>query len=292
MVQPVLKWAGGKRQILPQIKGVFPVEEEYNNYIEPFVGGGAVFFDLEPEAGVINDLNTRLMNFYRVVREQPEELIEHAEEHDGSEEYYYDARDRFNEIGAKAEIAKDNVEEASLLLYLNRTCYNGLYRVNSKGEFNVPYGDNSDRSWIMPDRIRAVSDVLAGTTLRNEDFAKMDRHISANDLVYLDPPYKPVSDTSFAEYQSDEFGQEQQKNLSQFAEAQHEKGAYVVISNSPPVAELYEDIDGFEVIYIGARRTINCNADGRGEVKEILVTNVPPNERRRKTLSEYAEQQD
>lgn len=290
MVKPVLKWAGGKRQILPQIKGCFPVEGEYNNYIEPFIGGGAVFFNLEPEEGVINDLNTRLMNFYRVVREQPDKLIESIEKHEGNEEYYYNARDRFNEIGTKTNLEKDIVEEASLMLYLNRTCYNGLYRVNQKGEFNVPYGDNSDRSWVIPERIEDVSEVLDGTKLRNEDFTKMDTYIEEDDLVYLDPPYKPVSDTSFAEYQSDEFDQNQQENLCEFAKEQHEKGAYVVISNSPPIAELYEDLDGFEVIYIGARRAINCNADGRGEVDEILVTNVPPHKRRRKTLSEYSEQ--
>lgn len=289
MVEPVLKWAGGKRQLLPEITARFPVS--YDGYHEPFVGGGAVFFALEPGGGSINDINTRLVNFYEVVREWPDELIAESRSHEYSDEYYYDARDEFNELGnVEAKSHDQAVREASLLLYLNRTGFNGLYRENSDGEFNVPIGEYTDPDWVRADAIRAAHSVLEGTTTYNEDFEYVRDEGAEDDLIYFDPPYQPVSETAdFTDYHADGFDRDDQRRLRDLAVELAEAGAYVVLSNSPPVAELYEGFDEFSVDTVGATRAINSDADNRNEVAEVLISNVPGDETRRKTLDEFGE---
>lgn len=288
MVQPILKWAGGKRQLLSEITGQLPVE--YNHYHEPFVGGGAVFFHLEPDNGSINDINARLVNFYKVIRdEDPKELIAENRTHEHSDEYFYEARDEFNELHKKDEkTTEERIREASLLLYLNRTCFNGLYRENQDGEFNVPVGRYANPDWVQAKRIWAVHDVLQNTEIGCKDFDYVEKEAKAGDLVYFDPPYEPVSTTAnFNDYHAEGFDKDDQKRLRDLAVKLSEQGVYVVLSNSPPVAELYEDYKEFNVEVVGATRSINSDGDSRGEVAEILISNVPADEKRRKTLSEF-----
>jgi len=289
MVEPILKWAGGKRQLLSEITALFPTS--YEAYHEPFVGGGAVFFDQDPDDGTINDLNTRLTTFYEIVRDQPDALITENKTHEHTEEYYYNARSEFNTLLTQSTLTQDErVREASLLLYLNRTCFNGLYRENSDGEFNVSFGRYSNPDWIQEQRIRKASRVLRDTTVFNTDFSYVVDEASSGDLVYLDPPYEPVSKTAdFNSYQAGGFGREDQRRLRDAVIELTEMDVSVVLSNSPPVTELYEDHDVFSISYVDATRAINSDASSRGEVSEVLITNVPPDEQRRKTLSDFTE---
>lgn len=287
MVEPILKWAGGKRQLLSELTAHFP--DTYSRYHEPFFGGGAVFFHLDPANGTINDISRRLTNFYTVVRDYPERLIKQNRTHEHDEEYYYDARDRFNELRLVDNPSEQvRIQEASLLLYLNRTCFNGLYRENQDGEFNVPIGGYVDPDWVQAERIRAVHEALQETTIYNKDFEYIRDTANTGDLVYFDPPYEPVSTTaSFNEYHAEGFGKDDQERLRDLVVDLDEIGVSVVLSNSPPVAELYESYEAFDVSEVGATRAINSDGDNRGEVAEVIITNVTESNRQRKTLSEF-----
>jgi len=262
------------------------------------VGGGALFFDLEPADATVNDANPRLVNFYERVRDDPEALIERLEAFDDPdadpdpslsypeetargrdvESYYYQQRARFNRRPYEGEF--DPLEEAALLLYLNRTCYNGLYRENADGGFNVPVGRYANPDWVQRDRIRRASDVLADATIRNDDFAYVLDVADPGDLVYFDPPYEPMSATaSFNEYSADGFDREDQRRLLDVAGDLGDAGVRVVVSNSGVMDEPYADA-GFHVEREGATRAINSDADNRDAVDEIVATNVPPAERR------------
>lgn len=301
MVEPVLKWAGGKRQLLDEIYSRFPAD--YERYHEPFFGGGAVFFDLEPEDGTINDTNPRLANFYRIVRDHPDELVSRLRafddpeaDPDGSQafaeenwtgkpvdQYFYQQRARFNRRAYADEewpaTEEDRIEEAALLLYLNRTCYNGLYRENSSGGFNVPLGRYSDPDWVMADRIRAATRTLADTDVHNDDFEYVLTVAEESDLVYLDPPYQPMSATAnFAEYSAEGFGRADQERLLATVAELDENGVSFALSNSGVMYEMYDDA-GFHVEKEGATRSINSDETARGEVDEIIATNVPEDER-------------
>ena len=310
MAEPILKWAGGKRQILSQIVSHFPPEEDIRGYHEPFFGGGAVFFRRCHEHGkTINDINTRLINFYKIVRDQPRELMSELENFErpdadpnpdrrfsktnrkGKEikSYYYQVRELFNRRPNEEEF--DEVEEAAQLLYLNRTCYNGLYRENLSGEFNVPSGNYSNPDWEQQPRIREASEALESVEMFNTDFSYVADCAEEGDLVYCDPPYDPNGDAStFAEYSSDVFGKEEQERLRDLALELNDQGVYVVISNAPSVGELYKPFneDGFHVSEVGARRAINSNGDGRGEVNEVIVTNADQLRERDGTIPEFA----
>jgi DNA adenine methylase len=289
MVEPILKWAGGKRQLLSEITALFPTT--YEAYHEPFVGGGAVFFHQDPDDGTINDLNTRLTTFYEIVRDQPDALITENKTHEHTEEYYYNARTEFNTLLTQSTLTQDErVREASLLLYLNRTCFNGLYRENSDGEFNVSFGRYSNPDWIQEQRIRKASRVLQDTVVFNTDFSYVVDETSSGDLVYFDPPYEPVSKTAdFNSYQAAGFDREDQRRLRDAVIELTEMDVSVVLSNSPPVTELYEDHEAFSISYVDAARVINSDPSSRGEVSEVLITNVPRDEQRRRTLSDFTE---
>ena len=297
MTKPVLKWAGGKRQLLDELYARFP--ESYEHYHEPMFGGGALFFDLEPEDGTVNDTNPRLINFYEQVRDNPEELIEECQnfedpedEPDSSrefsdtdrkgkevEQYYYQQRALFNRRPYGDEY--DAVEEAALLLYLNRTCYNGLYRENQSGGFNVPIGRYSNPDWVRADEVRVVSDTFQDTEILNRDFEYIIDRAEEGDLVYLDPPYEPMSATEyFTSYSKEGFGKEDQERLLKTAKELDENGVYVILSNSGVTYDMY-DKAGFHVEVEGATRSINSDETNRGEVDEIIATNVAPEERRK-----------
>ncbi|TKX51643.1 Dam family site-specific DNA-(adenine-N6)-methyltransferase [Halorubrum sp. ASP121] len=290
MVQPILKWAGGKRQLLDELYARFP--ESYDHYHEPFFGGGALFFDLEPANGTINDANSRLVNFYKQVRDNPEELIEQLESFDDPESdvdpyhefahenhkgkeiknYFYQQRARFNKRPYGYEY--DTLEEAALLLYLNRTCYNGLYRENSNGGFNAPIGRYANPDWVQRDRIRKASRVLQNTEIYNGDFDYVLDAAEEGDLVYFDPPYEPMSPTAnFNDYSQEGFDRDDQERLLEVAQELGENGVSVILSNSGVMYDLYEEA-GFEVDIEGATRAINSDATNRDEVDEIVATNV------------------
>ena len=289
MVEPILKWAGGKRQLLTDITALFPVT--YHAYHEPFVGGGAVFFHLDPDSGTINDINGRLTTFYEVVRDYPDQLIAENKTHEYAEEYFYQAREKFNQALSNSTVTReDRIQEASLLLYLNRTCFNGLYRENNDGEFNVSFGRHTNPDWVQEQRIRKASRSLQGTDVFNTDFEYVVEEATGGDLVYFDPPYEPVSKTAdFNAYHADGFDRADQRRLRDTAVELSKNDVAVLISNSPPVAELYEEFDTFSVTYVDAARAINSDASNRGDVAEVLITNVPSDDRQRKTLADFTE---
>lgn len=287
MATPILKWAGGKRQLLSEITAQFPTD--FNQFHEPFFGGGAIFFAIEPQNGTINDLNSRLVNFYKVIKENPDKLIEENKKHRDSEEYYYKAREEFNNLH-KLEDKNNNqrIREASLLLYLNRTCFNGLYRENQSGEFNVPRGSYTNPDWIQEDAVQETHEVLQTTNIHNEDFEYIRGIAEQEDLVYFDPPYQPVSTTAdFNTYHADGFTRDDQRRLRDLALDLSKADVYVVISNSPPVAELYKEFDYFNVEVVPATRAINSDGENRGEVAEILITNIPASQKRQQKLSDF-----
>jgi len=297
MANPVLKWAGGKRQLLDELYNRFP--RSYQHFHEPFFGGGALFFDIEPDNGTINDTNTRLINFYKQVRDRPRELIEALQSFNDPEaeadserrfaetnrkgkeikNYYYQQRELFN--NRPYGDAYDELEEAALLLYLNRTCYNGLYRENSSGGFNVPIGRYSNPDWVREDEIAKASHVLENTEIHNSDFDYILDEAKEGDLVYFDPPYEPMSPTAyFNDYSAEGFGQDDQKRLLNVAQELDQNGVNVILSNSGVMYEMYDDT-GFYVEVEGATRSINSDGENRDEVDEIIATNVAPETRRK-----------
>lgn len=287
MAEPILKWVGGKRQLLQDLRSHFPIS--YEDYHEPFIGGGAVFFELEPSEGSINDLNRRLITFYEVIRDHPEELIEKNQQHEYEEEYYYDARDRFNELHKLEERGiEQQIEEASLMLYLNRTGYNGLYRVNQSDEFNVPFGRHSNPDFVRDRQIRTASNILANIEINNKDFTYVGERADEADLVYFDPPYEPVSKTAdFTQYQSEGFDKDDQRRLRDLAIELDDAGVHVVISNSPPVWELYEDVEGFQLTSVDAARMVNSDPENRDDVAEVIITNVAKADQQQQDLGNF-----
>ena len=270
LVQPVLKWAGGKRQLLPEISKYIP--KKITTYYEPFLGGGAVLFHLQHKKAVINDFNTELINMYNVIKYNLEELIEDLEKHKNEEEYFYYIRalDRTLEFNNLT-----NVQKASRIIYLNKTCYNGLFRVNSSGEFNTPFGKYKNPNIVNEITLRAVSKYLNDNdvTLLNGDFEDALKNIRKGSFVYFDPPYHPISDSSsFTGYTLDGFSKEDQERLKKLCDKLTEKGVRFLLSNSsaPFILDLYKD---YKVELVNATRSINSNGAKRGEINEVLVRN-------------------
>ncbi len=274
MAYPVLKWAGGKRTLIPEIIDLFPVDFKDRTYHEPLIGGGAVFFKIEPKTGTINDLNSRLMNFYRVVKDNPQELISEASKYSYNKKSYYILRDRFNQPDLP------NIEYAALLLYLNKTAFNGLYRVNSKGKFNVPLGGYKNPTIVPKNRILRASKTLENVEIYNEDFSYVLDVADKGDLCYLDPPYQPISDTAkFTAYTEKGFDFNEQRRLRDLCINLSEKEVFFVLSNSysKQIEKIYSEVKEFKIITVEAKRVISSKASTRGSVKEILVTNIPKN---------------
>ena len=271
MADPILKWAGGKRQLIPNILAQFPRDYKQRAFHEPFFGGGAVFFKIKPKQGSINDVNPRLMNLYRVVRDNPTELIELAKTYRHDKDEFYTFRDRFNELGLS------DIEDASLLLYLNKTSFNGLYRVNSKGKFNVPFGRYKNPTIVDEKRIKEASIILQNVNIFCTDFTYVIEHSQEGDLCYFDPPYLPISDTAdFTSYSKDGFSYDDQIRLRDTCIKLDEKGVLFVLSNSYVEALVgkYREVENFRIEVVQANRAINSVADKRGPVDEILVTNI------------------
>ena len=270
LVRPFLKWAGGKRQLLNVLKEHLP--KKYKTYYEPFVGGGAFLFNLQPQNALINDSNEELINCYRVIKNSVNELIEDLRRHKNQEDYYYKMR----ELDRKTSFDKKTpVQRASRIIYLNKTCYNGLFRVNSRGQFNVPFGRYKNPNILDEAVLRAVSNYLNENHVEilNGDFHKAVETARKGDFIYFDPPYDPVSNTaSFTGYDINGFNRHEQERLKNTVDELDKKGCYVLLSNAYTdfIVDLYKD---YERVRVSAIRAINSNAKKRGRVDEILVKN-------------------
>ncbi|HEK9955805.1 TPA: DNA adenine methylase [Streptococcus equi subsp. zooepidemicus] len=275
LVAPVLKWVGGKRQLIEDIEPLIP--KKISTYVEPFVGGAAVLFHLQPKKAIINDFNSELMNVYQVIKENPNDLIDILEKHKSanSEEYYYETRalDRTSDY---ENLSKE--ERAGRILYLNKTCYNGLFRVNSSGQFNAPYGKYKNPAIVNDVTIKAVSNYFNSANLKilTGDYREALKGLRKGAFVYLDPPYMPLSSSSnFTGYTENGFGYEKQVELRDECLKLNKKGIKFLQSNSytPEILELYSDSSVFKIKVVQAKRSINSKSDKRGDVSEVLIYN-------------------
>jgi len=292
IAKPFVKWAGGKSQILDKIRTRYPAElgEKINKYAEPFVGGGAVLFDIlnhySFDEVYVSDINRELTHTYISIRDDIDSLIymlrKFAEEYLGvtgeeRKKIYYNNRERFNELKINNS---SSLELAALFIFLNRTCYNGLYRVNAKGGFNVPQGSYKNPNICNEDNLRLVSSRLMGVSVINGDYKKVLSFIDDSTFCYFDPPYRPLSATaSFTAYAQDGFDDNAQAELARFIDEVSERGASVLVSNSDP-KNVNESDDFFDRLYakyeisrIEANRAINSVGNGRGRIKELLISN-------------------
>jgi DNA adenine methylase len=270
LIGPFLKWVGGKRQLMSTITKLMP--QKYSIYYEPFIGGGAVLFHNQPTVAVINDFNKELINVYNVIKNNPEELIQDLKIHKNESEYFYklrvlDREESFEQIS--------DIKKASRVIFLNKTCFNRLYRVNSSGEFNSPFGRYKNPNIVNELTIRAVSKYLNDNEilLLNKDFEEAVEGAKKGDFVYFDPPYDPVSKSSnFTGYVQVGFRNDEQIRLRDLCISLDKNGVNFLLSNSatPFIKDLYR---GFNIEFVKANRQINSNADKRGEVNEVLIWN-------------------
>lgn len=271
-VAPFVKWAGGKRQLLTQIRERMP--EKYNNYYEPFVGGGAVIFELLPENALINDINKALINTYRQICNVPEEFLNAVnkldrEMWDDGKKYYYSLREQYNDKLMKEEY---DVELAALFVFINKHCFNGLYRVNGKGLFNVPY-NNSRRLSVDEEAIMATSEYLHGVTIMDGDFETACKGSKDGDFIFIDSPYAPLNPTSFESYTKEGFDIESHKRLAKLFHELTARGCYCMLTNhnTDLINELYGN-KGYKIDVVSVKRMINSDATNRvGE--EVIICN-------------------
>jgi DNA adenine methylase len=273
LVVPVVKWVGGKRQIIDEI--ITYVPDSFSTYYEPFLGGGAVLFELQPNKAVVNDVNEELMNIYEVIKDNVDELIEGLKRHKikNDKAYFYEIR----ELDRNREQYNllTPVERASRIIYLNKTCYNGLFRVNKSGEFNAPFGNYKNPNIVNETTLRAVSAYFNKAKIRFtcQDFEDALKWSRKGAFVYLDPPYDPVSETaSFTGYDKGGFDRNEQIRLKKTCDKLNKKGIKFLLSNSATdfIMDLYQD---YKIEVIQAKRAINSKADRRGNVDEVLVMN-------------------
>lgn len=304
--KPFIKWAGGKGQLVEQISALYPSElgKSIRKYAEPFIGGGAILFDILERFSLdevyVSDVNRELIRTYLAIRDDPDTLIENLNQYqniflkldkEGREQYYYNQRERFNQIiDDDSDVSVD--ESAALFIFLNKTCFNGLYRVNSSGHFNVPAGRYKNPKICDANNILAVSKKLQNVEIVNGTFRKSFDFIDQNTFVYFDPPYRPLSVTSSFNNYSGEFDDNSQKDLAAYCRELDEKGAKFALSNSDPknidpndnfFDDLYAD---FNITRLKANRMINSDGDSRGTINEILVTNYNSKLIIQKTLDE------
>jgi DNA adenine methylase len=271
--KPFVKWAGGKRQIIDKLLELVPYE--FNTYFEPFVGGGALLFELSPNKAVINDYNAELMNVYECIKDANKykkmclELNHHETNH--SEEYYYEIRNKDRDKSKFNKMA--DYKRAARTIYLNKACFNGLYRVNSKNEFNVPFNRKEKVNTYDRENLGIIHSYLNfnNITLLNTDFEDSVKDAKKGDFIYFDPPYDSDTET-FTSYTDEGFGKEEQRRLAKVFKDLDKRGCYVMLSNhnTKLVNELYKD---YNIHVIEAKRNINSNGKKRGKVEEVIVTN-------------------
>lgn len=271
-VVPFVKWAGGKRQLLDRITERLP--EQYNSYYEPFIGGGAVLFELQPQSAIINDINSSLINTYRTIANSPNEFIEQVQRLDSEmwedgKEYYYSLREHYNDKLMQDEF---DIELAALLVYINKHCFNGLYRVNGKGLFNVPY-NNARHESIDAESILAVSEYLRNVTIMQGDFEEACQNARRGDFIFFDSPYAPLNPTSFESYTKEGFDVESHERLARLFDELTERGCYCMLTNHNTdfINNLYGN-KGYRMDVVNVKRMINSDASKRtGE--EIIICN-------------------
>lgn len=271
LVSPVLKWVGGKRQLLPLIKPMLP--KRITSYCEPFVGGGAVLFDLQPKRAIVNDINSDLILVYTVIRDNVEALIELLETYPNEEGFYYELRNIDREQEKYDKLSE--IEKAARVIFLNKTCYNGLYRVNNAGEFNSPFGKYKNPNIVNAPVLRAVSAYFNSSeiTFSTDDFELVLEQVRRGTFVYLDPPYDPVSDTSsFTGYSKGGFSREQQIQLRECCDRLNARGVKFMLSNSA-TDFIREQYANYHITIVQAKRAINSVASKRGDVDEVIITN-------------------
>lgn len=276
--KPFVKWVGGKGKLISELEKYFP--KKFNRYFEPFVGGGALFFQIKQKYNVgfsgINDINKKLITTYKQIQINPKKIISLLKNIETEykklslieqEKYFYDTREKYN---------KENINDittAGYLIFLNKTCFNGMYRENSKGEYNIPFGDQKNPTICDEKNILAVSKCLKKTKITNLPFENAIKDCKRGDFVYFDPPYHPINTTSnFTSYHKNTFGPDEQKKLRDVFVSLTKKGCFVILSNSNTefIKILYKD---FNINYLSAARSINSKSNGRGKIKEIVVTN-------------------
>lgn len=294
VVRPFVKWAGGKSSLISQLTNFFPFELKdgiINKYVEPFVGGGAVLINILQKYDVKEayafDINRDLINCYNVIKENVDELIKQLEikekefiklESEDRQAYFYNIRKEYNSY--KITENELSIKRAGEFIFLNRTCFNGLYRVNKNGEFNVPCGKYKNPTICDSSNLRKLSYLIRNVVFQYGDYKKSEKYVDNNTFVYFDPPYRPLSITSgFTSYTKENFNDENQKELANYFGKLDEKNAKLMLSNSNPKNtnkddSFFEDIyKGFNINEISAKRIINANAKGRGEISELLITN-------------------
>lgn len=293
-IRPFVKWAGGKGSLIPQLNNFYPYELKngiIERYIEPFVGGGAVLIDILQKYDIQEvyafDINIDLINSYNVIKNNVEELITNLKQIEteylqlGQEErknYFYNIRDEYNNY--ELEENEQNVQRAAQFIYLNRTCFNGLYRVNKNGKFNVPVGSYKNPTICDEENLRQLSQLIQNVQFQYGDYSRSMEYVTKNTFVYFDPPYRPLNVTSgFTSYTKEDFNDDNQRELARFYGELNVHNAKLMLSNSNPKNINKEDTffdniyQGFNINQIQASRMINANSNGRGKISEILVTN-------------------
>lgn len=271
-IKPFTKWIGGKRQLLNEIEKLLP--DSYNTYYEPFVGGGALFFHLQPKNAVINDMNSDLILSYKAIKEDLDNIVEELEHHKkhNSKDYFLNLRsyDRDERIESLS-----NTQKAARIMYMLRVCFNGMYRVNSKNQFNVPYGKYKNPKIVDEPLLENISEYLNSSNILilNEDFEEVVKMCKSGDFVYFDPPYIPLNETSsFTHYTNEGFSYEDQLRLRRVFSELSKKNVYCMLSNSysQMTLELYKE---FNIHEVKAKRSINSVASKRGKISEVIITN-------------------
>lgn len=270
-VAPVVKWVGGKRQLLDDLTPLFP--KRVASYCEPFLGGGAVLFQLQPNIAYVNDINSELMQMYEVIRDNVEELITALETHPNEEKHFYQVRDWDRDKEKYGQL--DKVQKAARVIYLNKTCFNGLFRVNNAGEFNTPFGHYKNPNIVNTPTLRAVSAYFqkAQVTFSSVDYAQVLANVTRGTFVYLDPPYDPVSDTAnFTGYAKGGFDRAEQIRLRECCDELNQRGIRFMLSNSA-TDFIKEQYAAYHITIVKAKRAINSDATKRGQVDEVVVRN-------------------
>lgn len=293
-IRPFVKWAGGKGSLISQIRNFYPFELEdeiINKYVEPFVGGGAVLINILQKYHIKEayafDINIDLINCYNVIKKEVENLIKELDikekeflklNNEEREEYFYKIRKNYNSY--KIDEGETSVKRAAEFIFLNRTCFNGLYRVNKNGDFNVPCGKYKNPTICDATNLRNLSYLIRNVVFQYGDYKKSEKYVDSNTFVYFDPPYRPLSTTSgFTSYTKESFNDDNQKELASYFRLLNEKDAKLMLSNSNPKNtnendNFFEEIyKGFNINEISAKRMINANGKGRGEISELLITN-------------------
>lgn len=271
LISPFLKWVGGKRQLLETFQPLFP--QNFNSYCEPFLGGGAVFFHLQPKKAFVNDINEDLILVYKVIRDNVENLIAKLSEYKNDSENFYAVRDLDRD--KEKYLSLSDIERAARIIFLNKTCYNGLYRVNNAGEFNTPFGNYKNPNIINAPVLRAVSKYLndAEIILTSLDYTEVLSNISKKTFVYLDPPYDPISPTSnFTGYSKGGFSREEQIRLRECCDFLHENKINFMLSNSK-TDFIMDQYSAYNIKIIQAKRFVNSVGDCRGNVDEVVIRN-------------------